>query len=235
MKVKFTEEEFNKAKSDDKLNFECYYCNNLFQKKKKYYLHELKSNKGEIRFCNKKCDYESKVKKIIFNCAECKKEVLKRPKEQLKSKSGNVFCSKSCAASYNNTHKTTGTRRSKMEIWIEEELTKKYDFVILFNNKETIGSELDIYIPHLKLAFELNGIFHYEPIYGDKKLEQTINNDNRKFQACLEKTIEFCTIDTSGSKKFKPERDKKYLEIIEKIINMKNITLQQQQQMIKLD
>ena len=48
------------------------------------------------------------------------------------------------------------------------------------------------------------------------------NNDNRKFQACLEKGIELCIIDASNSKKFKPERDKKYLEIIEKIIESKN-------------
>ena len=108
-----------------------------------------------------------------------------------------------------------------MEIWIEENLKNKYNFEILFNNKEIIGSELDIYIPHFKLAFELNGIFHYEPIFGNKKLEQTINNDNRKFQACLEKGIEFCIIDTSGSKKFKPERDKKYLDIIDNILEIK--------------
>ena len=70
----------------------------------------------------------------------------------------------------------------------------------------------------LKIAFELNGIFHYEPIYGKEKLESIKNNDDRKFQACLEKGIEFCVIDTSGSKSFKPERDRKYLNIIEDII-----------------
>jgi len=40
------------------------------------------------------------------------------------------------------------------------------DLVIHFNKKDAINSELDIYIPSLKLAFELNGIFHYEPIFG---------------------------------------------------------------------
>jgi hypothetical protein len=87
-----------------------------------------------------------------------------------------------------------------------------------FNRKDTINSELDIYIPSLKLAFELNGIYHYEPIHGVEKLATIQNNDSRKLQACIERGISFCTVDTSGSKNFKPERDQKYLEIICEII-----------------
>ena len=84
-----------------------------------------------------------------------------------------------------------------------------------------MNSELDIYIPSLKLAFELNGIFHYEPIYGEDKLNKVKNNDGRKYQACFENKIELCIIDVSGSKNFKPERDKKYLDIIISIIELK--------------
>ena len=74
---------------------------------------------------------------------------------------------------------------------------------IHYNRKDAINSELDIYIPELELAFELNGIFHYEPIYGAEKLQQIQNNDDRKFQACLEKGISLCIIDTSSLKYFK--------------------------------
>lgn len=73
----------------------------------------------------------------------------------------------------------------------------------------------------LNLAFELNGIFHYEPIYGEGKLSQVKNNDGRKFQDCLERKIELCIIDVSSSKHFKPERDKKYLDIIVNLIELK--------------
>jgi hypothetical protein len=90
-----------------------------------------------------------------------------------------------------------------------------------FNRKDAINSELDIYIPTLKLAFELNGIFHYEPIYGSEKLDQIKNNDSRKYQACIEKNIELCIIDSSGLKYFKPEKCQKYLDIITNIINTK--------------
>jgi hypothetical protein len=74
------------------------------------------------------------------------------------------------------------------------------------------------YIPEIKLAFELNGIFHYEPIYGTEKLNQIQNNDNRKFQACLEKEIELCVIDTSWIKHNTLPRMNKVLDIVEEVI-----------------
>jgi len=70
----------------------------------------------------------------------------------------------------------------------------------------------------LKLAFELNGIFHYEPIYGPKKLSSIQNNDHRKFQACAEAGISLCIIDTSGQTYFKESTSQKYLDIIISIV-----------------
>ena len=68
---------------------------------------------------------------------------------------------------------------------------------ISYNKKDIIESELDIYIPSLKLAIELNGIVHYEPIYGSDKLTKIQNNDKQKSIRCYEAGIEFATIDTS--------------------------------------
>lgn len=112
-----------------------------------------------------------------------------------------IFCSHSCAATYNNQHKTTGTRRSKFEIFVEEKL--KHDFpqlTIFFNDKTAINSELDIYIPQLHLAFELNGIFHYEPIFSHNKLIQIQNNDQQKIIQAYKANIELVIIDVSQIK-----------------------------------
>jgi alpha-amylase/alpha-mannosidase (GH57 family) len=93
------------------------------------------------------------------------------------------------------------------------------DLEIHFNHKDIINSELDIYIPSLKIAFELNGIFHYEIIYSSDQLTKIQNNDNRKYQACIDKGISLCVIDTSKQKQFKEKTSKIYLDIITSIIN----------------
>jgi len=158
------------------------------------------------------------IEEII--CNQCGKNIVRNTSEINKSK--NHFCSSSCAATYNNTHKKHGIRVSKLEVWLASKLPEIYpNLKFHFNRKDAINSELDIYIPNLKLAFELNGIFHYEPIFGESKLNQIQNNDLRKFQACLENNIEFCTIDSSGLKYFKPKNAQKYLDIIVKIIEEK--------------
>lgn len=92
---------------------------------------------------------------------------------------------------------------------------------IRFCEREHINAELDIYVPHLKLAFELNGIFHYEPIYGPEHLSKVQNNDNRRLQACLERGIELCIIDTSKVDRIVPKRVRWVLDIITDLINAK--------------
>lgn len=123
---------------------------------------------------------------------------------------------------YNNKHKKRGSQRSKLEKYIEDQLANLYPHLtVLYNDRTTIKAELDIYIPSLQLAIELNGIFHYEPIFGELKLSQTQTNDKRKFQACLEEKIELCIIDTSTMKYFKPANAEKYLKIVTNLLDMK--------------
>jgi len=222
MKTNYTESEFDTATSTSLLSCFCYNCNTSFNVMKKNIMQELKYKRGRIKFCSKNCYDLYQTKQILVICTNCGTEFTKIS-SNIKS---NNFCSKSCAAKYNNTHKTKGNRRSKLEKYFETELIKLYpEFEIHFNRKDTINSELDIYIPSLKLAFELNGIFHYEPIYGQDKLNQIQNNDNRKFQACLKQGIELCIIDISHQKYFKENTSKKYLNIIITIINNKSMNL----------
>jgi hypothetical protein len=129
------------------------------------------------------------------------------------------FCSSSCAATYNNINKKHGSRRSKLEIFLEEQIRSYYpNLQLLCNDKETINSELDFYFPELKLAIELNGILHFEPIYGHKKLEQIQNNDSKKYFLCCQKQINLAIIDSSTCKYLNQSAKSKYWSIINSVI-----------------
>lgn len=225
MKPLYAKIEFESAKTSDNLPLQCYGCNNTFFLAKKRIYDCLNPNENrQGKYCSSKCQrkHESKSCRHLVICSNCNNQFEKTNSEIKKTK--NHFCSRSCAATYNNTHKQHGTRRSKLEIYFEEQLTSLYpNLHIDFNKKDAINSELDIYIPSLKLAFELNGIFHYEPIYGSEKLSQIQNNDHRKFQACLEKNIELVLIDVSSFGYFKKERANKFLTIICELIKSKNV------------
>ena len=222
MKPLYTQEEFERAKVSDKLLCECCQCNKSFYKEKRAINKALKNIDGHTaQFCSASCKTIFNGSTKILNCTNCN-TIFKKCFKDFK-RSINHFCSQSCAGIYNSQHKTrNGSRRSKLEVYLEEQLTILYPKLeIHFNKREAINSELDIYIPSLKLAFELNGIFHYEPIYGNKKLSQIKNNDGRKFQACIENKIELVLIDVSTQKYFKIETSTKFLNIIIEIINKK--------------
>jgi len=212
--------------------FKCEVCSKQFGDLKRLIAHSVHHRKNYYnpsveRQKNRSKLLQEEYDKNPLMCTQCNtpmdyKKAIQKRAGMARNKSSRIFCNNSCAATYNNTHKTHGTSRSKLECYLARELVKLYPTIEFhFNKKDAINSELDIYIPLLKLAFELNGIYHYEPIYGSEKLKQIQNNDKRKFQACLEKGIEFCTIDSSKLTYFKKSNALPYLKIVQDVINQK--------------
>jgi hypothetical protein len=205
----------------------CCYCNDIFYVSRfniKNFIYYNRKIVGCPLKCSAKISILTRGRKIIepIDCRNCGINFIPSKNLHKNNKSTNRFCSCSCSVTYNNKHKTKGTRRSKLEIYLEDKLIELYpNLEIYFNRKDAINSELDIYIPSLNLAFELNGIFHYEPIFGKDKLKSIINNDNRKYQACIENQIELCIIDTSKLNYWKENNAIPYLDIIVNIINFK--------------
>jgi len=176
----------------------------------------------------KQCDSEfkpNKMKKQSFCSYECYKASLEKPKKfckncnnELTKKWAKDFCCRSCSASFNNKKRDYGYRRSKLEEYIEEVVSSKTSKTILFNDKTTIGSELDIYVPDLKLAIEIQGIFHYQPVFGIKKFENIQRNDVEKRKKCEEFGIKLVEIDTRDQQQFSIESSKKYVDAILELI-----------------
>jgi hypothetical protein len=203
----------------DSTILKCENCTEQFIRATKTHNHNLK--RGTIHFyCSPRCHDSAKNKRQKVICKMCGQDRIKTLTEIRKTK--NNFCSKSCAATFNNLHKKTGTRVSKLEKWIQVKLRTHYPSVsFYFNDKTAISSELDIYIPALKAAIELNGIFHYEPIHGVGKLNQIQLNDTEKLHNCRKKGIDLFTIDTREMTNFKVETATSFLKRIRNIINEK--------------
>lgn len=89
---------------------------------------------------------------------------------------------------------------------------------MITNNRDVVGLELDFYFPNLKLAIELNGILHYEPIYGHDRLTKIQCNDKQKFIQCYNKGIELIVVDTTHIKKFKQHKAEEIFQLIYPII-----------------
>lgn len=198
---RYSPEDYEKAKTKDLLPCECAVCHQVFYKAKREIAKVIKGIKGFTGdFCSQKCKGNSITSSCLLVC-DCGATFTRQPAELKKVKK--PFCSHSCSAKFNNTNKSFGFRRSKLEHWLEEQLTVLYPTLLIrYNDRSIMGLELDISLPTLKLAFELNGIFHYEPIYGFSKLNSTKSTDQLKHVRCQELHIELITIDVSQQKKF---------------------------------
>jgi hypothetical protein len=198
------------------ITVECKNCGKHVTKTNGRYNESIKN--GWNFFCSISCRYGYQEKGKEIACAQCQKLIRKTP-AQVRQTINNVFCSKSCAAFYNNSHKRTGTRRSKLKVFIEHHLRLEFsELDFQCNTNSSIGKELDFYFPKLQLAIELNGIFHYQPIYGQEKLERIQKNDKEKANRCWEAGIELFVIDVSDRAYLTQKRKESYWTIVKELV-----------------
>lgn len=153
---------------------------------------QFKKNKNN--FCSIECRNKFQDKKEDVICIECGIE-FKKVLSEIKRKPRH-FCSEICRKNLNK-HKDWGSSRSKLEIAIEEHFKVVFPFINIDYNKTETGYELDIFIPCLDLAIEINGIFHYKAIYGETRLLRTQQIDKDKLIKCEELDIKLIVINVS--------------------------------------
>lgn len=209
---------YNNHIKNNRVKVNCYQCKNEFE------VTHAKSKFYKRFFCDSKCFAVWRNSRFsIYACEFCKK-TYRRPIVEREANL-HTFCSRSCAAKWGQANKHCGYNRSKIEQWIEEQLNVLYPMLeIKYNNREVFKYELDIYIPSLKLAFELNGPLHYIDIYGKARLEHYQRKDKEKSRMCADNNITLISINISKIKHFEQNshlKGKEVLKIITNNINMK--------------
>lgn len=210
-----------------KIKLICCNCNKKYEKP--WYRspeHRSKYHKKIYKnYCSIQCKLIGYNQQVTTSCKWCGEIITKGKNEIKKSLSGNIFCSRSCSASFNNTQKRK-SRRSKCEKKLFDLLIESLPYVEFIPNDKKLldGYEIDIAIPDLKLGIEWNGIVHYKPIYGLEKLKKIQQNDAIKQKLAIEKEIELITIpDLVSNDKYIKEVFFKIKEIITNKIQNKNL------------
>lgn len=166
-----------------------------------------KDNLFQMRFCSRKCfnNWQQFKQSNPSRCAICG-EIIKDCDIEY---GGRHFCSQYCRDRYSvylKRFEMTATKgRSNTELYCEQFIKLMWpQLKVQFNVRDQLDSnmELDIWFPTLRLAFEINGSYHYMPhttIYDQtlrESISKTIKKDQLKRQICQEKGIDLIQINT---------------------------------------
>ena len=177
MKLHTPPKEFAVLERRGLANMQCLHCNKTFLLEK----HRVQraAKRGTGKYCSQTCARHARRTSQEVPCANCK-TLFRKHGVELK-RTGNHFCSRSCSAQFNNRHKNLGaSRRSKAEDYLSGLIRRDFPSLKMIQNDRALlpsGLEIDIVIPHLKLAIELNGPVHYFPLFGDEKLSKIRSAD----------------------------------------------------------
>lgn len=158
-------------------------------------------------------------------CEECKIEILKQKSKITKNKYN--FCSKSCSAKFQNKNKTLGKlNKSKAEGYLSNLIRNDFENLSVKENVRDIlpsSLEIDIYIPQIHFAIEINGPLHFLPIYGIEKLSKIQNKDAQKKREAAEAKCKLLIINISRIKYWKETKeylDNEYYQKIKPLIEI---------------
>lgn len=202
MELLISQEQLAGLKAKDHVPLRCKACANQFTAVKCAVQVALKGKGSHtLDSCSRACAGQLKAKAPNVTCQQCGKAFRKFPGEIKKSPLH--FCSMSCACRYNNQHNRHGKiKRSKAEKHLEKLIRHDFPDLSLSVNNRTLlasGLEIDLLLPTLAIAIELNGPCHYWPIYGAEKLASVQRFDAQKQSELAQLKYQLLTFDITQS------------------------------------
>ena len=216
-----------------KVKVECSQCKNIILK----YASQIRVS-NNLHFCNAVCNGlfntgKQIAERIELTCTKCKKLFYRRKGliELLKTyrSNKNPYCSRKCSDNrYQKNrflrkyqplakYKLKSRGKSYLEYFLEEKLRIDFPDLKFISNGRYKDFELDFYFPDLLLAIEINGIFHYKPIHGDKILFRIQERDVLRKQICINHHVDLQIIPVLESTTAKTIKEK-YWDIFQNII-----------------
>ena len=98
--------DINLLRYNDMIELECEYCHKSFFIAQKYVKSVIKRKIDWLKYCSKDCQNNASKTVINYHCDNCGIDFYRAlfQANDKRKKSSRVFCSKSCAATYNNAH-----------------------------------------------------------------------------------------------------------------------------------
>ncbi len=157
-----------------KITIRCFCCNREFERELGRYNEAIK--KSWNQYCSQECQNKSKIKRVEKICANphCNNKVSHLLSQFKKSKSGRIFCSRSCAASVNNSEFPKKKAKIKICEYCGKEFKregKQYcskeckDKAQIISKKEICGQIKEFYKKHGRIPVKREFI-HYMATRG---------------------------------------------------------------------
>ena len=201
--------EFEQAPSSHRAGMGCEPCSREERKSTAKEFVQKAKKQHDNRYEYSKVTYEHSRTEVIISCKK-HGDFLQKPVDHVRGRG----CPK-CAGSNGEN-----MMRDLLENTIFPD--KKFPTIrpeFLRNPETGWPLELDCYNEEMKLAFEFQGVQHYESIRrfgGEKRFEQQHKKDQLKRELCLKEGIDLIEIDTRPINKIRNKKDKeqKILQIL---------------------
>jgi predicted RNA-binding Zn-ribbon protein involved in translation (DUF1610 family) len=126
---------------------------------------------------------------VEWTCPQCGKILHLSPSQARKRK----YCSGTCRNLATNIYKNGSI--SKAEQYLRR-MIEEAGYSVVANDRVVLdGLEIDMWIPEKNIGIEYNGIYHLQPIHGDKLLKQMKQRDAIKQQRAKERGIRLLVVE----------------------------------------